>query len=54
MNCDGVCIDEPDKNEEINKENVIRTEPGVMASSLKSHRTKFLQKKKKSDELIPA
>jgi len=47
-------IDEPDKNEEINKENVIRTEPGVMASSLKAHRTKFLQKKKKSDEIIPA
>ena len=45
-------IDEPDKNEEINKENVIRTEPGVMASSLKSHRTKFLQKKKKTDELL--
>ena len=44
--------DVPDKNEEINKENCIRTEPGVMASSLKSHRTKFLQKKKKTDELI--
>jgi len=44
--------DEPDKNEEINKENCIRTEPGVMASSLKSHRTKFLQKKKKNDELL--
>ena len=44
--------DEPDKNEEINKENCIRTEPGVMASSLKSHRTKILQKKKKTDELI--
>jgi hypothetical protein len=47
-------IDEPDKNEEINKENVIRTEPGVMASSLKAHRTKFLQKKNKVDEIIPA
>ncbi len=44
--------DEPDKNEEISRENCIRTEPGVMASSLKSHRTKFLQKKKKTDELI--
>jgi hypothetical protein len=44
--------DEPDKSEEISRENFLRTEPGVMASSLKSHRTKFLQKKKKNDNLI--
>ncbi len=44
--------DEPDKNEEINRENLIRTAPNVMASSLKSHRTKFLQKKKKDVELL--
>jgi len=43
-------INEPDKNEEISRENCIRTEPKVMASSLKSHRNKFLYKKKKVEE----
>ena len=40
------------KKDEADRENVIRTEPGKLASSLKSHRTKFLQKKKKNDNLI--
>ena len=35
---------------QINKENYIRTEPGVMASSLKAHRNKFLHKKTKLRE----
>jgi hypothetical protein len=43
---------EPDKNEEISKENVIRTEPKVMSSSLKAHRNKFLQKKTKVGEAV--
>jgi hypothetical protein len=42
--------DEPDKNEEINKENCIRTEPKTMSSSLKAHRNKFLNKKTKVRE----
>jgi hypothetical protein len=42
------------KKDEADRENIIRTEPGVMASSLKPHRTKFLQKKKKNNELIQA
>ncbi len=41
---------EPDKNEEINKENYIRTNPMIMASSLRSHRNKFINKKKKVEE----
>jgi len=43
-------IDEPDKSEEISKENFLRTEVKVMASSLKAHRNKFLNKKTKVRE----
>jgi hypothetical protein len=37
------------KKDEADRENFLRTEPSVMSSSLKSHRTKFLQKKKKAE-----
>jgi hypothetical protein len=43
---------ESEYKKEIEKNRYLRTDPSVMVSSLKSHRTEFLQKKKKADELI--